>query len=306
MPLFKLPEQDIWRDIQGYENLYKVNRNGEVMRVGGSVITKRGHVQKCPSKILKPYQGQVYLSKDGKVSTVRVCNIVAETFLEGYQPGSKVYHIEGNSDALSNLSLIPVLNEYQEDDDWRFIPGTRNLYQASIYGEIRSVDRVSDFEHYGKIQHIIHEGRILKLHKHDDGYLHCLLSVDGKSEMKSVHRLVAITFIPNPDNKPDVNHIDGNKTNNAVTNLEWVTKSENMQHAIKNNLWDPVSTGYISRQTTGIPVICIDDNNRRFESLNSAASYYHMDKESVKESIRLNRPRKGHVFKYADKCEVSE
>ncbi len=59
-----------------------------------------------------------------------------------------------------------------------------------------------------------------------------------KRKVFQVHRLVAITYIPNPENKPDVNHIDGDTFNNHVCNLEWVTKKENMEHARKTGLWD--------------------------------------------------------------------
>jgi hypothetical protein len=65
------------------------------------------------------------------------------------------------------------------------------------------------------------------------GYPAVTLCVDGKSSNKSIHRLVAIEFIPNPNNKPSVNHIDNNPKNTHVTNLEWCTQSENMQHAAK-------------------------------------------------------------------------
>lgn len=61
----------------------------------------------------------------------------------------------------------------------------------------------------------------------------------GKTHTKSVHRLVASTLIPNPENKPHVNHIDGNKQNNNVDNLEWVTREENRNHATKMELWKP-------------------------------------------------------------------
>ena len=68
------------------------------------------------------------------------------------------------------------------------------------------------------------------------GYHHVVLSIDGKKYTKKIHRLVANAFIPNPDNKPEVNHIDGNKFNNDVSNLEWVTTKENVEHAKNTGL----------------------------------------------------------------------
>lgn len=73
--------------------------------------------------------------------------------------------------------------------------------------------------------------KILKKNTHKKtGYEQITLRIDGKSKVLSVHRLVCLEFIPNPDNKKYVNHIDGNKTNNQLDNLEWVTASENMLH----------------------------------------------------------------------------
>lgn len=73
-----------------------------------------------------------------------------------------------------------------------------------------------------------------------DGYKVVGLWKDNKSTAKTVHRLVALAFIPNPENKPCVNHIDGNKQNNHVSNLEWMTYSENTIHSFKNGLQIPL------------------------------------------------------------------
>lgn len=78
--------------------------------------------------------------------------------------------------------------------------------------------------------------RVLKPFRDSKGYLHVDLHNRDKRITRKVHRLVALAFIPNPENKPQVNHIDGDKTNNHVSNLEWVTGPENHQHKMKMGL----------------------------------------------------------------------
>ena len=80
-------------------------------------------------------------------------------------------------------------------------------------------------------------------------YYRVNLFANNRSYKFAVHRLVAMAFLPNPDKKPEVNHIDGNRHNNHVFNLEWVTKSENMQHAAKTNLASAGSMNGMSKYT---------------------------------------------------------
>ena len=80
------------------------------------------------------------------------------------------------------------------------------------------------------------KGHKMKLRMNQDGYMVLKIFVDGKAVYPGVHVLVATAFIPNPNNLPQVNHIDGDKTNNCVINLEWVTVEENIRHAILTGL----------------------------------------------------------------------
>lgn len=113
-----------------------------------------------------------------------------------------------------------------ENEIWKPVPGYEDYYEVSTLGRIRRIKGRS-------------AGKILKGSLNaSGGYLIVSLYVNKRYKYLLVHRVVAITFLPNPDNKPQVNHIDGNKLNNALTNLEWATQEENMQHAWKNGLID--------------------------------------------------------------------
>ena len=91
----------------------------------------------------------------------------------------------------------------------------------------------------GEVKNII-TGKILKQHDTKDFYKSVMIYLDGKGKNCRVHRLLAQAFIPNPENKPYVNHKDGNRSNNKLENLEWCTPSENIRHAINTGLMTPV------------------------------------------------------------------
>lgn len=116
---------------------------------------------------------------------------------------------------------------------WKEIPDYNGLYYASNTGKIKSIDRMIRFKN-NKLR--LHKGRELKQFKSKWGYLYVVITINNKEYKEKVHRLVAKAFIPNPKNKLQVNHIDCNKENNNVDNLEWCTPSENMKHAYANGL----------------------------------------------------------------------
>jgi len=116
------------------------------------------------------------------------------------------------------------------------IKGYEGLYQISNLGNVKSLERLIIKKNN---RNNIKKTTINKSHICDTGYYAIRIKKGNISKMFKVHRLIAIAFIPNPENKPQVNHIDGNKLNNDISNLEWCTNKENAIHAYKNKLSNP-------------------------------------------------------------------
>lgn len=118
--------------------------------------------------------------------------------------------------------------------EWRDIPGYEGIYEASNTGQIRSKD--------GKVTHSVKhgrrvwKGRVLKQKVGKDKSCRVSLYKDKKEKTWLVHRLIAKTFIPEVEGKDYINHIDGNRLNNDVTNLEWCNHKENNNHAFDTGL----------------------------------------------------------------------
>lgn len=118
----------------------------------------------------------------------------------------------------------------REIEEWKPVVGYEGLYEVSDWGRVRSVERIVTI--YSKLTNTTFqrtiEPIIKKQHTDRDGYKMVNLKRNGKHATEKVHRLIAMAFIPNPDSKPIVDHINGNRQDNRVCNLRWFTPKENL------------------------------------------------------------------------------
>ena len=153
---------------------------------------------------------------------------------------------------------------------WKKIKGFEN-YEVSNYGNVRNIINLKQ----------------LKQSITPDGYCYLNLFKNKKQFTFRVHRLVAIAFIPNKENKPTVNHINAIKTDNKLSNLEWATRKEQSQHCLKLGL-----NNSFKRK-----VICLE-TNIIFESAVLAAKHYNINKATL--TAKLNGNRKNNTkLRYA-------
>ncbi len=215
------------------------------------LVSSHGRVFSSKSgKILTPHVTSGYYEvciygKDGRKNR-RIHRLVAETFLENPKRKRCVNHKDGNklNNDLSNLEWVSLKENSEHANNTGLIK--RRL--GSSYGDPNLVG-ITDFSDYKAIigyeKYLISpKGLIystvrsihLRRHNHLSGYVNVCLTSSGKSKTHSVHRLVALHFIPNPLGKRYVNHKDGDKRNNAAENLEWTSPQENTQHASDTGL----------------------------------------------------------------------
>lgn len=155
-----------------------------------------------------------------------------------------------------------------------------------LYIEASSKGRIKILPHKNK------KGRIVsEFCKDKDGY--CKITTikkDGTITQTSVHRMVALAFIPNPENKTCVNHIDGVRTNNCVENLEWVTPKENVYHSFLYGQRKKVKVVPRTTLLTDYQISQID-NLRKIYTLNQIAKLFNIDYQSIKNIVHKRKHR---------------
>ena len=168
-------------------------------------------------------------------------------------------------------------------EEWRDIPGYESFYQVSNLGNVRSI-------RFNKIRNM----KSWDSH----GYRAVELCMNNNRYTVGIHRLVALTFIPNPENKPEVNHKDRNKSNNNVENLEWVTQSENVAHAYRHGV-EPRPTH--QDQPFQKEILDIIENKKYF-SIREASRQTGHKRDTIRRSLDLNTPicNNTHHFIYVN------
>ena len=182
---------------------------------------------------------------------------------------------------------------------WKDIAGWEEFYQVSNLGRVKRMANIVIKKNGHSYRCKSH---ILKPKIESNGYVRLHLAKTDKTKFLLLHRLVAEAFIDNPENKPQINHKDGDKANNSISNLEWCTGSENMIHAYKV-IGIPAPKAMLGRKgklhPNSKPIICTT-TNQYFESMNLAAIFFNLRPTAICRVAKGERPHThGLKFKYA-------
>lgn len=170
---------------------------------------------------------------------------------------------------LSTIKDLKFDDKNFNNEVWRKVDGS-NRHEVSNYGRVRKSTTK----------------RLIRPGLNTYGYPHFSFKCGDKMKCLTVHRAVAIAFLPNDDNNKQVNHKNGIKTDNRVDNLEWCSASENIKHAHKTGLW---------KSKREIPVIC-KETGQTFKSIMEASRHYGFFEGSIRQSIKKGYSCYGYHF----------
>jgi len=214
-----LDGENDWRPIVGYEKLYKISNFGRIRSNStGNILNG------CCFENMSPW---VSLTKNRETKRRYICCLMVESFFGVDSDKVLIDHIDGD---IANNHLDNITYSFTgTGNEWRPVVGYEGIYEVSKFGGVRSLAGIQ--------RKFL--GGVLKLFANEWGYLRVDLQYNKKRKSRLVHQIVAESFIgPRPDGM-EINHIDGDKTNNCADNLEYVTHSDNVKHAFKTGIMIP-------------------------------------------------------------------
>ena len=158
---------------------------------------------------------------------------------------------------------------------WKDIQGYEGLYQVSNFGRVKGLKR----------------SKIRKLCNDRGGYLCVSLKKQGTVKLCKVHRLVAVAFIPNPENKPQIDHINAIKTDNTIKNLRWVSAKENVRNPLN-------MAHFLDKSNPKAHKVKNIDTNEIFNTVKEASIKYNVSHSAIVQAIKKNRKCSGCHWEY--------
>ena len=214
--------RQIWYPLKEYP-LYEINKAGQIRNASSHKLRKIDHTNRSFARIL-------LRTSDGRCISVHLDELVADTFLQNTDKNKcdTLIHLDGNpyNCSADNLTWSKDESAKQKSLLEKGIVKPDEYY--TFYPLMEFPDSIYEINKMGQVRNK-NTHKLLKGAKRT-GYLVYTLLINGKIVSRSAHIMVAKQFIPNPENKPIVNHIDEDKSNPCIDNLEWVTASENATH----------------------------------------------------------------------------
>ena len=183
-------------------------------------------------------------------------------------------------------------------ENWKNIKGYEGLYQVSDCGNVKSLARDAYYQN-GTFHHHVEE-KILVPISNGTGYLYVQLHKNGKRKNEYVHRLVAMAFIPNPENEPQVNDKDEVKSNNAVSNLEWCNVQYNANYGTRNIRMIQNRRDFKFGNHPNAKAVFCEELNKKFDSTRRAEEELGIDASAIVKACKGKRKTAGKLhWRYA-------